>query len=74
MKQKLLKQDFEDGFHARLVKEKPDQISNPVGYSCGQIHAKIACDNYKLLEPYRSGPSQILRRGTEAFTSENDRG
>ena len=60
MKQKLLKQDFEDGFHARLVKEKPDQISNPVGYSCGQIHAKIACDNYKLLEPYRSGPSQIF--------------
>ena len=60
MKQKLLKQDLEDGFHARLVKEKPDQISNPVGYSCGQIHAKIACDNYKLLEPYRSGPSQIF--------------
>lgn len=60
MKQKLLKQDFEDGFHARLVKEKPDQIRNPVGYSCGQIHAKIAFDNYKLLEPYRSGPSQIF--------------
>lgn len=58
MKQKLLKKDFEDGFHARLVKEKPEKISNPVGYSCGQIHAKLVCDNYRLLEPYRSGPSQ----------------
>tara|TARA_B100000674_G_scaffold488128_1_gene499721 strand:+ start:3581 stop:4441 length:861 start_codon:yes stop_codon:yes gene_type:complete len=57
-KQKLLKKDFEDGFHARLVKEKPEQINNPVGYSCGQIHAKLVCGNYKLLEPYRSGPSQ----------------
>ena len=60
MKQKRLKQDFEDGFHARLVTEKPDQVSNPVGYSCGQIHAKLVCDNYKLLESYRSGPSQIF--------------
>ncbi len=57
-KQKLIKHDFEDGFHARLVKNKPDQLSNPVGYSCGQIHSKLVSENYKLLEPYRSGPAQ----------------
>lgn len=50
----------DNSFHAKLVSESPDKINNPVGYSCGQLHSKLVNDNYKLLEPYRTGANQIF--------------
>lgn len=59
-KKTVLQNQLDNSFHARLVSERPEQISNPVGYCCGQVHPKLLSENYKLLEPYRTGANQIF--------------
>lgn len=50
----------DNSFHAKLVSERPNEVNNPVSYSCGQLHSELVKDNFKLLEPYRTGASQVF--------------